>query len=512
MSQAYETSYDGNTKYVYVPGGAGATPPPASGDPSSPGGGGNTGGSGSNPGGGNAGGGNTGGSGDGGGTGGSVIGIDPILTVGVGGDNGSGLSVNVLTPPDPTDTGGLNLNVIGDGDGQNLLDVGVLPGAGGLLPGLVPGLGGDGSDGPVGGLIGSDGLLGGLLGGGENGSIGIDPLLTVNPGGQDGTGLSLNVLAEPNASDTAGLNLNVLDTGDGQNLLDVGLLPGAGGLLPGLGGDGSNGPVGGLIGGDGLLGGLLNGGENGSIGIDPLLTVNPGGQDGTGLSVNVLAEPNADDTNALNLNLLDSGDGQHLLDVGLLPNDGGLGLPGLGGDGAGNPVGNLLGSDGLVGGLLGGLGGDGALLSGVVGNPGASPTGHLIDVDLGPESTNGLGLDLLSTPGADPNHTVSVNAIDVGPNGQQLLGLGALTGSGILDIPALGGSGTDGLTGSLLGSNGLIGGLLGGTGLAGGLLNGDVASGNTVSAPIDISALTDILTAPLGGEHGLLDLQGAHIL
>lgn len=202
------------------------------------------------------------------------------------------------------------------------------------------------------------------------------------------------------------------------------------------------------------------------------------------------------------------------------------------------------------GGLIGGLGG--GLLNGVVGDVTGSSSGHLIDIDAGPENSNGLGLDLLATP--DETHTASVNAIDVGPNGPQLLDLGLLTNDGLVDLPGLGGEG-GGLTSNVLGSDGLVGNLLGGTGsdggllagagiinipglggagtdgltgnllgaggllgdhaLAGGLLNGDIASGNGASAPatapLDIAALTDI-AAPLTGDHGILDLHGAHIL
>jgi hypothetical protein len=81
-----------------------------------------------------------------------------------------------------------------------------------------------------------------------------------------------------------------------------------------------------------------------------------------------------------------------------------------------------------------------------------------------------------------------------------------LAGAGIIDIPGLGGSGVDGLTGNLLS----------GHALGSGLLNGDIASGNTTSAPItaplDIAVLTDTIAAPLTGDHGILDLHGAHIL
>jgi hypothetical protein len=93
-----------------------------------------------------------------------------------------------------------------------------------------------------------------------------------------------------------------------------------------------------------------------------------------------------------------------------------------------------------------------------------------------------------------------------------LLDLGALTGSGIINVPSLGGTGTDGLTGNLLGADGLVGHLFGGDALGGGLLNGNIASGNTTSAPLDITALTDTIATPLTGDHGILDLHGAHIL
>ncbi len=475
-------------------GGDGSTPPVGGGDGgdgSTPPGDGGDGGDGSTP---------PGGGGDGGGL---TIGLDPLLTVGLDGD---GLSVDVLAPPDATDGSGLNLNVIGTGDGGNLIDVG------------LPGTGGDGSGNP----------------------IGLDSLLTLGPGGPDGDGLSLNVLAPPDATDTDGLNVNVLGNGNGDNLIDLGL-PSTGGLgLPGTGDDGSGAP----------------------LGLDQLLTLGPGGPDGNGLSLNVLAQPDATDTDGLNVNVLGNGNGENLIDLGL-PNTGGLGLPGSGDDGSGTPLGldqlitigtggpdgngyslNVLAppdatdTDGLNVNVLGNgngenlvdvglpatdatgagspLGNLGGLLNGSIGDLNGSSTGHLVDLDVGPENPEGLGLDLLSTPGADPTHGLSVSAIDVGPGGPNLLDLGVLTGaSGILDVPSLGGTGTDGLTGNLLGNLDL-GGLLGGTGLASGGLTGDIASGNTVSAPVnaplDVTALTDAVSAPLTGDHGLLDLHGVHVL
>jgi hypothetical protein len=387
-----------------------------------------------------------------------------VLTVGLGGADGNGLSVNVLTPPDATDSHGINVNVLGDGTGENLLDVGLLPNTGGIG---LPGTGDPGS----------------------GDALGLGPLLSVDTGG-DGQGLAVNVLAPADASDMHGVNLNVLGTGNGENLLDIGLLPNTGGIgLPGTGEPGSGNP----------------------LDLNSLLSISPSGADGNGLSVNALTGPDATDTDGLNVNVLDTGDGQNVIDIGLPPASG-LGLPGIGDTGSGNPLGNLLGS-GLAGGLLNAEGG---LLNGTVGDLNGSSTGHLIDLDVGPQTPNGLGLDLLSTPDTDPTHAVSISAIDVGADGPQLADLGVLTGSGILDVPSLGGAGTDGLSGNLLGSNGLLGGLLGGAGIPGGILSGDIASGNTVSAPVnaplDVAALTDTITAPLAGDHGLLDLHGAHIL
>lgn len=303
-------------------------------------------------------------------------------------------------------------------------------------------------------------------------------------------------------------------------------------------GDGSG--SGGLLGTGGLLGGIVDGTVGNLTGSSSghLIDIDLGPLDGNGLGLDLLATPDA--THSASINAIDVGPGgPQLLDLGLLTGDGlldlgggssgaGSGLGGLLGDA--NPVGNLLGSDGLVGHLLGGtaLGGvtDGGalattglgngLLNGVVGNLTGSSTGHLVDVDAGPQDSNGLDLNLLATPGSDPTHSASVNAVDVGSHGPQLLDLGALTGSGIINVPGLDGAGADGLTGNLLGANGLVSHVLGGDVLGGGLLNGDIASGNTttapVSAPLDVHALTDTITAPLTGDHGILDLHSTHIL
>lgn len=151
---------------------------------------------------------------------------------------------------------------------------------------------------------------------------------------------------------------------------------------------------------------------------------------------------------------------------------------------------------------------DGGLIGGIAGNLSSSSGGHLIDLDVGPQSSGGQAIDLLSQSEAGPHHMLEVNAVDIGSGGPQLLDLGLLTGSNGLNVaslvPSLGGTGTDGLTG----------------GLTNGLLGGTIASGNTttvpvatpVNAPINIDAVHDLLNAPLATDHGILDTHGSHIL
>lgn len=152
-------------------------------------------------------------------------------------------------------------------------------------------------------------------------------------------------------------------------------------------------------------------------------------------------------------------------------------------------------------------GSDGGLLDGLLGNLHGSDTGHLVDVNVGPEQPNGQSIDVLAAPTTGDHHTIDVSAVDVGQNGPHLLDLNALTGSDGLNLPGLSGTGTDGLAGNLLGNLNL-----------GGLLGGGVASGNTtnapvVSAPVDVSAMVhDLISSPLATDHGILDTHGSHIL
>lgn len=210
--------------------------------------------------------------------------------------------------------------------------------------------------------------------------------------------------------------------------------------------------------------------------------------------------------NALNGNLDQSVDhiSTDLIDVSDQTND--LVNAVLHGNDPLNPVPDLVsgvGSDLQNGALLtlngGNNSGDGGLLGGIVGDLNHSNSGHLIDVDLGPESPGGQSLDVLAAPTDGNHHTLEINAVDVGANGPHLLDLGALTGNGILNIPTSGGGGTDLLSGIL------------GTGL--GLAHPEAPSGNCGCAPVDVSTLDHAsILSPLTGDHGLLDTHGSHIL
>jgi hypothetical protein len=150
---------------------------------------------------------------------------------------------------------------------------------------------------------------------------------------------------------------------------------------------------------------------------------------------------------------------------------------------------------------------DGGLLGGFVGSLNDPSSGHLVDLDVGPQqNSHGLNLNLLSQPDTGAQHPLSVSAIDVAPGSPQLLDLGVLTG-GTYGLPSLGGTGSGGLLGSLPLNN-----VLGGN-----LLGGGIASGNTasapVSAPIGLDApVHDLVTGPIANDHGLLNLHGTHII
>jgi hypothetical protein len=240
-----------------------------------------------------------------------------------------------------------------------------------------------------------------------------------------------------------------------------------------------------------------------------------------------------------------------------------------------SPVSHLLGStDGDLHGtpLLtvngGNNAGDGGLLGGVVGSTDSPSSSQLINADVGPQQSNGLGVDLLSQDSGAHN-TADVNAVDTQPGSPQLGELGLLTGgSDAINLPSLGdsgtgsGIGTGNLTGSVLPANLLSGGIASGdttsapvtapvdagavhdlvsasapvtasNGLidvpgttadslvgasTGSLLSGGIASGNSTSAsapataPVDTGAISDLVSAPAAASHGVLDVHGTHVI
>jgi len=71
------------------------------------------------------------------------------------------------------------------------------------------------------------------------------------------------------------------------------------------------------------------------------------------------------------------------------------------------------------------------LLGGTVGDLSHSSSGHLIDIDIGGLSSNGLALDVLSNATGGMTHALELNVLDVGSNGPSLLDLDILTGNGL---------------------------------------------------------------------------------
>lgn len=368
------------------------------------------------------------------------------------------------------------------------------------LPGLpgVPGLGDILGEGSGLTLAGSDGILQPVLNAANTEIKGLDTNVLDTLGHQAGLGSVVHGVTD--TAETIGLGEIGAATpaGDGHTNLITDLLNAPGTLLGG-GGLGTvltevgsdlndivhsvDGVVGSLTGDTGLVGSLL-----GDTGLGSLFG-------GTGTTNPVTG-------------VVQTVDGV----VGSLLGDTGVGsLPG------GTDV--LSPATGLLGNVLhdveklpllsingGNNANDGGLLGGLLGNLGGSNTGHLADVDVGPEQPNGNAINLLAAPTSGDHHTVEVNAVDVGQSGPHLLDIGALTGTSGLSIPSLGGTGADGLAGNLLGSLDL-----------GHALGGNIASGNTasapVSAPVDISnVLHDLVSGPLAADHGILDSHGTHLL
>ncbi|HEY0301042.1 MAG TPA: hypothetical protein VGC36_06915, partial [Rhizomicrobium sp.] len=163
-------------------------------------------------------------------------------------------------------------------------------------------------------------------------------------------------------------------------------------------------------------------------------------------------------------------------------------------------TGDLLDTGGNLVSLNGGNNADnGGILGGGLVNLDGSSSGHLVDADAGP-ADNGSSVDVLAAPTGSSN-TANVNAVDVGSDGPQLADLGVLTDPGLISVPGLNGTGTDGLTG-----------------LTGSLLNGvtdhgvPAATATPVLADLGLGHTLDLLPGSVTGDHGIIDVNGQHII
>ena len=346
-----------------------------------------------------------------------------------------------------------------DGNDQGVLDnsvpvLGDATNAGGLLSSA---LNGGGVLNPVPGLLS-----------GANSGLQLSPLLDVN--GVTNGANTLGALGSNGLPSPVSNLVGDVDNGlNGTPLADVtGLDNATGGLGTVLPGIGTLSPVSSLVGGagngleaaplavvnggnnandGGLLGGTvgeLNGSSSGHL---VNADVGPQGN-GTGVDILDKATP-ADHT--LAVNAVDTGpNGPELADLGVATGANGTTVPtvpGLSGLGLQNltPSGALATLDG------GNNANDGGIAGATVGNLNGSSDGHLINADAGAPG-NGTGVDLLDTP-TPAGHAVNVNAVDVGPDGPQLLDAGVLTGD--TGVPALNGLGLQDLGLQGIGSRGL---------------------------------------------------------
>ncbi|MGY3532386.1 hypothetical protein [Bradyrhizobium sp. USDA 4452] len=415
------------------------------------------------------------------------------------GAGGSGTGGGTSTPPGQTGMPGLGGILGGDGSLH-------LAGSEGILQPVITAVNGAVNDvntgvlDPVGQATGLGDTVHDVTG--LAGTVGLGEIGVPTPASDGHTNLLTDVLNAPGTLLDGG-GLGTVLTEVGSDLNDI--VHSVDGVVGSLTGD--HGLVGSLLGNTGL--GSLLGGTGATNPVTDVV------QAVDGVVGSLLADAGVG-------SVLGSGTGAlapvtqvvHTVDgvVGSLLGDTGAGSL-LGGTAALSPVTGLLGNVlhdvetlPLLGINGGNNGGDGGLLGGLLGNLGGSNTGHLADVDLGPTQPNGNSIDLLAAPTSGDHHTLEVNAVDVGQNGPHLLDLGALTGTGGLSIPSLGGTGADGLAGNLLGSLDLSH-----------VLGGNIASGNTASAPVSVpidvdAVLHDLLSGPLAADHGILNNHGTHIL
>ncbi|WP_147407843.1 hypothetical protein [Rhodopseudomonas palustris] len=255
--------------------------------------------------------------------------------------------------------------------------------------------------------------------------------------------------------------------------------------LGGTDGDGSSGLLSGVV-------GDLSHSSSGhlvDVGVDGV-----GTPLGNGLALDLLSTPDGA-SSPIDVSAIDVGPtGPQLIDL-TLNGDSIGGSQGGVTDGLGNVL-NLdgVGQDLTNGALLslnGGNNGSG-LLGGDALNLNGSSTGHLADANVDGTGTSPLVVDALAEHGSGPQSPVDVNAVDVGPNGPQVADVGVNTDAPALSLAPLAG-----------GSDGLVGSITQVTGIA-----------STDGAPLsDLGSVEDVASiAPIGGDHGLLHLNGAQII
>ncbi len=140
--------------------------------------------------------------------------------------------------------------------------------------------------------------------------------------------------------------------------------------------------------------------------------------------------------------------------------------------------------------------GDGGAAGAAIGDLNGSSSGHLVDLAAGPHGDHDSSVGVLT---AQPNggQTATASAVDVGPNGPQLADAGVLTDPGVLNIASLNGAGTDSLAGNLLGGSAAETG-------AGALQPTPVAT--------NLGEVHDVLTIPVTQDHGILDVNHTQIV
>jgi hypothetical protein len=272
-----------------------------------------------------------------------------------------------------------------------------------------------------------------------------------------------------------------------------GLLHPATDLTDSIGNDLQSAPLIGANSGGGLLSGSV--GDFGSSSSGDALHADAGSQSNSdGLGIGVLTP--ADSGHTAGAGVLNVGsDGPQVADVAILSTTDPLNTPAL--NGLSSP--SLIGTD-SPGSLLtvngGNNAGDGGVTGAAIGDLNGSSSGHLVDLAAGPHGDHDSSVGVLA---AQPNsgQAATASAVDVGPGGPQLADAGVLTDPGALNIASLNGAGTDSLAGNLLSGS-----------------TAETGAGALQPTPIatNLGEVHDVLTVPVTQDHGIVDVNHAHII